>query len=504
MASLACLKQIIKTVAPAPVWQFLRRVNFGISLIFYKVLQKFPSLLFFLPQSLWKFSLEKIFNYYFTLNKLKEMKKIGPLLEQKFEVHIKFFATVFNQENSSDEAILKAGEELCSFFEKKASGIIELPLILPKIKKPKKEVLSLAGWFLSEPCALSILERFFQFYNQKSFTHTIFSPNRVSKTTQNFFYQHNIKIIEGTVSDDNPIECDIVLDWDGFAGPHYLKFLEERHPLVVSFANDLLPSKRNDFIISFESTALLSHLKNELEIKRKILTISDKSILGLLGKPLGLSHTDLPLKKNGFITFGSFSYPFKLTELTLRIWGEVLRSIPNSQIEICNPCYVMPQYRKHLLKKFDKQGINRDRIRFSTVSGYPAYCHQFPKYDIILGSCPYPGGRTSSHMAENGFFQLSWVKHDFVNSRLSQSLFLALEVPELILNTPKEYVQMAQKLAENPEQIIEIRSKIKKSMDDYRTNHAGEMTRLVEEVLLKADHKRGEEAIKKILGQRDS
>ncbi|MBY0264506.1 MAG: hypothetical protein K2P90_03630 [Holosporales bacterium] len=447
-----------------------------------ETIYRFPFVINFLPENFGQqilfLSLEKSFNEsdFKSFDKIKDFSK-------SYENLVRVYLQCFVLEDGNDKDLIENGIKLSSLLNSEIPGTVPIH-VAPNTLSKKTIILHAVTYFSIESNLLALLNHFFSYCDHKNFSHVAFIACPLSKEAKIFFQKHPIDIIQKSTL-GTPIECDIVLDWDGFATPHNFKFWEGRRPFVISFLNEFLPHGRNDFMLSFESTAELSHLDRGEEIRKQLLIVPDETIFDIMEDPLPLPYEKLPFLENGFITFGSFAHNFKMTDMTFKVWGEILRSIPKSRLELCNDSYGNSFDKERILKKFLEQKITPDRITFDTLHGYPQYCAKFPSYDIILGALPYAGGRTSFHLTENGFFQLGIMRQNFVNTRLFKSIFLSTKTPELILETPQDYIQMAQSLAANPDKIIELRTRIRQAVIDYHKNRRGELTRLVEHFIQK-------------------
>lgn len=496
MASLARLKQIIKAMVPAPVWRSLRRGNFSFRYHLGRIVSRFPFVLSYLTRNFpfvlsylpQRFAQELLFigleavRHEGDKNNFIKIKKFSKNIKShraKLLIYLEFFLS----EDINDQDIIERGMTVSSLVNYGIPEAVDV-YIVPNTPSKKTTILHLITYFSTESSLLSMLDCFFSCSDRGNFSHIVFIAGDPPKEAKIFFQKQRIEIVQKSTL-ENPLKCDIVLDWDGLAIPHNLKFLEGRRPFVLSCLNDFLPNGGNDFMLSFESTAELSHLDQGEEIRKQLLIVPDETIFDIMGDPLPLSYEKLPLLENGFITFGSFAHHFKMTDMTFKVWGEILRSIPNSRLELCNASYENSFHKKRILKKFLEQKITPDRITFDTLHGYPQYCKKFLSYDIILGALPYAGGRTSFHLTQNGFFQLGVMRQNFVNTRLFKSIFLSTKTPELILETPQDYIQMAQSLAANPDKIIELRTRIRQAVIDYHKNRRGELIRLVEQFIQK-------------------
>jgi len=103
----------------------------------------------------------------------------------------------------------------------------------------------------------------------------------------------------------------------------------------------------------------------------------------------------LPALGNGYVTFGSFNRPSKLSRAVIALWAQLLRALPDSRMVLG----AMPQDGKNdlLINWFAQEGIARERLDFYKRSGMGCYLSLHQQVDICLDTFPYAGGTTTLH-----------------------------------------------------------------------------------------------------------
>lgn len=103
----------------------------------------------------------------------------------------------------------------------------------------------------------------------------------------------------------------------------------------------------------------------------------------------------LPALDNGYITFGSFNRPNKLSRAVIALWSQLLRTLPDSRMVLG----AMPEKDKYgtLIEWFAQEGIERARLDFHPRSGMDHYLGLYRQVDICLDTFPYNGGTTTCH-----------------------------------------------------------------------------------------------------------
>lgn len=113
----------------------------------------------------------------------------------------------------------------------------------------------------------------------------------------------------------------------------------------------------------------------------------------------------LPALNNGYVTFGSFNRPNKLSREVIALWTQLLRALPDSRMLLG----AMPKEGHYdtLIEWFAEGGIARDRLDFHPRSGMKNYLELHQQVDICLDTFPYNGGTTTLYALWMGVPTLS-------------------------------------------------------------------------------------------------
>lgn len=158
------------------------------------------------------------------------------------------------------------------------------------------------------------------------------------------------------------------------------------------------------------------------------------------------------------LTFGSFNNPAKINARTVSLWADILRAVPDSRLLLKGKGLHDPAARARIAELFADAGIGGDRL---TVIGWRgAVRDHFASYgevDIGLDPTPYNGTTTTMEALWMGVpvVSLAGARH---SARVGASLLRFAGLPELVAQTPDDYVSIAAALARNPERLAEYRS----------------------------------------------
>lgn len=103
----------------------------------------------------------------------------------------------------------------------------------------------------------------------------------------------------------------------------------------------------------------------------------------------------LPAKKNGFITFASFSRLDKLTSATFKLWCEVLHAVPTAKFLFYNSSFTDQEVKKLWLDRFQQAGIDPQRLTFDYLPSISKVFKKYADIDVILDTYPYNGCTTT-------------------------------------------------------------------------------------------------------------
>jgi protein O-GlcNAc transferase len=169
---------------------------------------------------------------------------------------------------------------------------------------------------------------------------------------------------------------------------------------------------------------------------------------------------ELPVLKNGYVTFGCLNHSSKVNNKVLELWARMLEAAPNSRILLQAP---RGQTRELLCARFQQNQIARERIGFVDFQPRLKYLKLFDQIDVSLDPFPYNGHTTSLDSFWMGVPVVTLVGQTAVG-RAGRSILTNIGLPELIANSPQEYVDIAVKLSGDLSRLRELRSALRQRM----------------------------------------
>ena len=168
-----------------------------------------------------------------------------------------------------------------------------------------------------------------------------------------------------------------------------------------------------------------------------------------------LFRSDLGLPDDGFI-FCCFNNTYKITPSTFAIWMHILQAVDESVLWLFESNI---NSANNLKKEAMKFGVNEDRLIFASHMPVEEHLNRIRLADLFLDTLPYNAHTTSSDSLRMGVPVLTCLGESFA-SRVAGSLLKAVNLPELITNTPEEYEALAIELATNPSKLKAIKDKL--------------------------------------------
>jgi protein O-GlcNAc transferase len=153
-----------------------------------------------------------------------------------------------------------------------------------------------------------------------------------------------------------------------------------------------------------------------------------------------------PCLERGFITFGCFNNPRKITRDAVALWAAILHLVPESRLLLKFRGLDSEDRQSPLQGWFEQDGIRKERVAFEGFSEPSAYLEAYNGIDISLDPFPYNGSTTTLDSLWMGVPVISLAGRPAVQ-RAGASILTAAGWPDLVAKTPEQYLKIAQFLA---------------------------------------------------------
>ena len=183
--------------------------------------------------------------------------------------------------------------------------------------------------------------------------------------------------------------------------------------------------------------------------------------------------TPTPAKADGFVTFGSYTHPVRLSDETIDGWSRILHAVPASRLVLRYSYYADEVLTNSVLMRFAARGIDVGRIQFRGHAVQPEYYQSYAEIDFALDPSPCPAGTTILDALANGVPMLTLEGPDFY-SRSGVSAAGPMGLDELVAKSWDDYVDRAVELTRDVEALDALRRKVRETFDaSGRRDEAG-------------------------------
>jgi protein O-GlcNAc transferase len=171
--------------------------------------------------------------------------------------------------------------------------------------------------------------------------------------------------------------------------------------------------------------------------------------------------TPLPALQRGFVTFGSLHRLTKVNPDVIELWARLLARQPGSELLIAG--VPAGSTRQRICGQFASFGISAGRLHLFDRINFDDYMRLYEKIDIGLDAFPYNGATTTCESLWMGV-PIVTLGGRYAAARSGVSLLTSVGLPELIADTPEQFVEIAGNLAGNPKRLAELRSGLRDRM----------------------------------------
>ena len=170
--------------------------------------------------------------------------------------------------------------------------------------------------------------------------------------------------------------------------------------------------------------------------------------------------SELPIKKNKYITFGSFNNFLKISDNVVEVWSQILKKINNSKLILKSSLNVN---KNIILEKFKKFGVYNSIEFMERSQDIENHIKSYKKIDISLDTFPYNGGITTFEALWSGVPVIGMAGFNMM-SRCGESILKNAKLKNLISMNKEDYVNKALYLSKNLRELEVLRLKIFKDI----------------------------------------
>ncbi len=313
----------------------------------------------------------------------------------------------------------------------------------------------------------------------------VVEPDRFS---QQFQAQADHWLSIGRLSDDAAAEqirqdeIDILIDLTGHSADNRMMlFARKPAPILVTWLG--YPNTTGLRTMDYRLTDAIADPQGEADkLHSETLIRLPHGFLCYQPDELTTAVAPLPALQQGHITFGSFNAIKKVNADVIRVWSDILKAVPGSRLILKSESLDDSKTREQLIDTFAGNDIHEDRLEL--VSWLPSRADHMALYsrvDIGLDPFPYNGTTTTCEALWMGV-PVICMRGDRHASRVSASILQHAGLPECIADSEQELVQLAGRLADDTEQLAELRGSLRSRMQNSDLMNLPQFTRDLEQV----------------------
>lgn len=342
-------------------------------------------------------------------------------------------------------------------------------------KYPKKERIRIAYYstdFREHPVSL-LLAELFEKHNRSQFEVFAFSlgentndpmRQRLKKAFDHFIDVQDLSDT-GIVALSRKHEIDIAIDLGGYTAGSRSEIFQLRVATIqISYIGYLgtMGTPCIDYLIADKVLipAQLSpfYTENIAYLPSYQANVSTREIASR-----SFIRSEYGIPENHFV-FCCFNNNYKITPPVFKSWMHILKEVQNSVLFL----YAENQWvQSNLEKSALGHGVAKERLIFGQRLSTPEYLARYRIADLFLDTFPYNAGTTASDALWMGVPVLTLAGETF-SSRMAASLLTAIDMPELITNTPAQFENRAIEIAKNRGLLSGLKSKLEDNKENTR------------------------------------
>ena len=174
---------------------------------------------------------------------------------------------------------------------------------------------------------------------------------------------------------------------------------------------------------------------------------------------LDVPPSDLPMLRNGHVTFGVFNRIYKISDEAIRVWSNVMREVTGSKIIIKHGLLDDPLLRDSLVARFVAHGIAAEDITCMGSTSRHEHLLAFSKVDISLDTFPQNGGISTWESLYAGVPVVAKLGNG-ASSRAGGSIVAAVGLEDWVAEDDAGYAAIACKYAAEPTHLARLRGEL--------------------------------------------
>ena len=187
--------------------------------------------------------------------------------------------------------------------------------------------------------------------------------------------------------------------------------------------------------------------------------VYDLPCLNTLDPIADVPPSELPMIRNGYVTFGVFNRINKISDDAIRVWSKLMREVTGSRITLKHTLLDDPLVRERLLARFVAHGIAEANITCLGMTARHEHLRAFAEVDISLDPFPQNGGISTWESLYAGVPVIARLGNAS-SSRAGASIVAAVGLSDWVAEDDDGYAAIACKFAARPDQLAMLRAEL--------------------------------------------
>ena len=187
--------------------------------------------------------------------------------------------------------------------------------------------------------------------------------------------------------------------------------------------------------------------------------VYDLPCLNTIDPILDVPTSELPMLRNGYVTFGVFNRINKISDDAIRVWSKLMHEVTGSKIIIKHTLLDDPLVRERLIARFVAHGVSEDNITCRGSTPRHEHLAAFAQVDISLDPFPQNGGISTWESLYAGVPVVAKLGNAS-SSRAGGSIVAAVGLDDWVAEDDAGYAAIACKYAAQPAHLAELRAEL--------------------------------------------
>jgi protein O-GlcNAc transferase len=170
-----------------------------------------------------------------------------------------------------------------------------------------------------------------------------------------------------------------------------------------------------------------------------------------------------PCLERGYITFGSFNNPQKITREVAQLWAAIMHLVPNSRLLLKYRGLETEVMQNRFRDWFAADGIEPARLQFAGATPPNEYLAEYGGIDIALDPFPYNGGSTTLDALWMGVPVVTLAGRLCVQCN-GKTVLTVAGLADLVAETPEDYLRIALFLAGTVPKMPDLRANVRNAL----------------------------------------